>query len=111
MDRIDDARHNEPRLANAPLGFLDGDAAGTIQLDAVEAQVLEKLKLFQQRLAGLDHVDFYGLLEFLLSRLVVSRSRLPGQIGQSRGGRTSDEQIASSDGHGKVPIGKMTIRA
>src|SRR4029453_17849189 len=55
VDRIDDTGDDRARLADASLGLFRGNVARAIELDAVEAQLLKKLKLFEQRAAGPDH--------------------------------------------------------
>jgi hypothetical protein len=69
MDRIDDTGDDEARLADASLGHFRGDVARAVQLDAVEAKLLEELKLLEQRAPDPDHADFHGLFEFAVGRL------------------------------------------
>src|SRR5664279_1346851 len=87
MDRIDDAVDREAGLIACSQNFVPIEIARAVEIDAVEADVLEHLELVFDRSVALDHAPFDSLFVLLV------RGAL-GRIRDKREGRRSSQRGA-----------------
>src|SRR5262249_57717457 len=94
---IDDAVHEKSRFFTCAPHF--GVMCPPIDVDAVEAQLLEHLEFFDQRLIAADHAELDRFLETALGAL--GSGRVDGTQGErARSGRTrSLQKIAAIERH------------